>query len=174
MAALIEEEGLDEDGLPMKRRNLHRQQKRKRKHKQVKKVSQDDTEDDNEDGDFLDSSSGQSGDESSSEDKSDVSDIRIISNDEVRSRCIYLLYSILTQFSTQIADLLPSKTAPSTKRTKSTMHAKKKRCTATINELENKDPPHPQKASARDDTTSPDHSAATGTTTSNMGRMKKV
>ncbi|KAF8493819.1 hypothetical protein JB92DRAFT_3127182 [Gautieria morchelliformis] len=70
MAALIEEEGLDEDGRPMKHGNLHRQQKRKRK--PAKKITQeeDKDEDDDEDGNFSDSSSG---DESSSECESDVS-----------------------------------------------------------------------------------------------------
>ncbi|KAF8484171.1 hypothetical protein JB92DRAFT_2837085 [Gautieria morchelliformis] len=58
MAALIEKEGLDEDGRPTKRPNLHRQQKRKRK--QPKKTMQEEVEDedDDEDRDFSDSSSG--------------------------------------------------------------------------------------------------------------------
>jgi hypothetical protein len=77
MAALIKEEGLDEDGHPTKHRNLHCQQKCKCK--QAKRTTQEDNEDDNEDGNFPDSSSG---DESSSESKSDVSDNRI-SNNEV-------------------------------------------------------------------------------------------
>ncbi|KAF8532244.1 hypothetical protein JB92DRAFT_3104010 [Gautieria morchelliformis] len=78
MAAFIEE-GLDEDGRPMKRRTLHHQQKRKCK--QVERIMQeeDKDEDDDEDGDFSDSSSG---DEPSSESKSDVSD-NMIPNHEI-------------------------------------------------------------------------------------------
>ncbi|KAF8527796.1 hypothetical protein JB92DRAFT_2826158 [Gautieria morchelliformis] len=66
---LIEEEGPDEDGRPMKHGNLHRQQKGKRK--QAKKIMQeeDKDEDDDKDGDFSDLSSG---DKSSSESKSDI------------------------------------------------------------------------------------------------------
>jgi hypothetical protein len=77
MAAFIEEEGLDEDGCPMKCRNLHHQQKHKCK--QTKKVIQEDNEDNNKDSDFSDSSLG---DGSSIELVSDMSNDRI-SNDKV-------------------------------------------------------------------------------------------
>ncbi|KAF8513509.1 hypothetical protein JB92DRAFT_3116283 [Gautieria morchelliformis] len=156
MAALIEEEGLDEDGRPMKHGSLHRQQKRKRK--PAKKIAQeeDKDEDDDKDGDFSDSSSG---DESSSESESDI------------------------------ADMLPSKTAPSTKRTKSTTHAqqiqsalasskaksmthaKKKPRKATVEEVEVED-------SSRNTATcnraaSPDPPAPTETMTSSTEQRKK-
>jgi hypothetical protein len=84
MAALIEEEGLDEDGRPVKRQNLRRQQKRKRR--QAKKIVPHEgevievQEEDDEDGNF---SNPTSSDESSSESESNGSDN--ISNDEVRS-----------------------------------------------------------------------------------------
>ncbi|KAF8491776.1 hypothetical protein JB92DRAFT_3100466, partial [Gautieria morchelliformis] len=100
MAASIEKEGLDEDGRPTKHLNLHRQQKRKCK--QPKKTMQEEVEDedDDEDRDFSDSSSG---DVLSSESESNVSDNTIPNH--------------------EIADMLPSKTAPSTKRTKSATRA---------------------------------------------------
>jgi hypothetical protein len=108
MAALIEEEGLDENGLPEKRRSAHRQRKRKRK--QVKKVVQGEDEDDDEDSEFLSSGSGDS-DESGSESDSNGSD-GMIRNDEVYSS---LLLFILCSPCFQIADMLPLKKAPSTK-----------------------------------------------------------
>ncbi|KAF8472426.1 hypothetical protein JB92DRAFT_1915932 [Gautieria morchelliformis] len=79
MTALIEKEGLDEDGRPMKHLNLHRQQKRKRK--QPKKTMQEEVEDedDDEDRDFSDSSSG---DVLSSESESNVSDNTIPNHEE--------------------------------------------------------------------------------------------
>jgi hypothetical protein len=92
MAALIKEEGLDEDGRPMKHRNLRQQQKRKRK--QTKKVPQEDNEDDSKDGEFSDSSSD---DGSSSGSESDESD-NTISNDEVCFSLYYIYPSLLTHF----------------------------------------------------------------------------
>jgi hypothetical protein len=76
MVVFIEEEGLDEDGLPMKCQKPHHQQKCKCK--QAKKVTQDNNEDNNND-EFLDSSSGNA---SSLESESNMSDSRI-SNNEV-------------------------------------------------------------------------------------------
>jgi hypothetical protein len=52
MAALIEEEGLDEDGEPKKHLNPHRRP-RKRKRKQAKKSTEEAGNDDSEDSDFL-------------------------------------------------------------------------------------------------------------------------
>ena len=79
MAALIEREGLDEDGHPVK--CLIPCCHQKRKHKQTKKTTQKDRDDDDEDSDFLSSGSG---DESSSESNSNGSD-GMIPNDKVFS-----------------------------------------------------------------------------------------
>ncbi|KAF8510013.1 hypothetical protein JB92DRAFT_3119314 [Gautieria morchelliformis] len=166
MAALIEEEGLDEDGRPMKCGNLHRQQKRK--HKPAKKIAQeeDKDDDDDEDGEFSDSSSG---DKSSLESESDVSHHMIPGH--------------------EISDMLPSKTAPSTKRTKSTTraqqiqlalasskaksmtHAKKKPRKATVEEVEVED--SSRNAVTRNRAASPDPSAPTETMTSSTEQRKK-
>jgi antitoxin (DNA-binding transcriptional repressor) of toxin-antitoxin stability system len=86
MAALIEEEGLDEDGHPVKHL-IPRRRRQKRKRKQTKNTTQEDRDNDDEDGDF--SSSG-SGDESTSASDSNGSD-SMIPNDEV---CFALLLSI--------------------------------------------------------------------------------
>ncbi|KAF8509847.1 hypothetical protein JB92DRAFT_3119562 [Gautieria morchelliformis] len=167
MVALIEEEGLDEDGRPMKHRTLHRQQKCKRK--QVKKIIQeeDTDEDDDEDGDFSDSSSG---DEPSSESESDVSDDMIPNH--------------------EIADMLLSKTAPRTKqnkattraqqiksasassKAKSTAHAKKKLRKAMVEEVEYEG--SPRNVSVHNHATAPDPAALTEIIMSNMEQRKKV
>ncbi|KAF8225491.1 hypothetical protein L208DRAFT_1380606 [Tricholoma matsutake] len=130
MVALIEEEGLDKDGLPEKRRSAHCQHKCKCK--QAKKVVQGEDDNDNEDSEFLSSGSGDL-DESGSESDLNGSD-GMIPNDE-------------------IADMLPLKMAPCTKQTKSTAHsqqmnpasgsstassmtrAKKKSCKTTVEEI---------------------------------------
>jgi hypothetical protein len=80
MAALIEEEGLDEDGNPIKRRTSF-QCKSKQKLKQHKSTATvgDDADEDKDDGDFSASDSGQS----HSFSKSDDSDVEMLSNDEV-------------------------------------------------------------------------------------------
>jgi hypothetical protein len=117
MAALIEEEGLDEDGRPTKQQNLHRPRKHKCTGKQAKKAIQEAGSDDSEDGDFLTSGSD-SGSASESESGSDGLEV-IIPTDEVRSCCLHCDWFLMLSCWTQIADMLPSKTAPSAKRTKS-------------------------------------------------------
>ncbi|KAF8234454.1 hypothetical protein L208DRAFT_1376953 [Tricholoma matsutake] len=147
MAALIKEEGLDKDGHPMKCLiPCHHHQKCKCK--QTKKTIQEDRDDDDDDSDFLSSGFG---DESSSESDSNRSDNMIL-NDE-------------------IADMLPLKTGPSNKSTKSTTclqqmnstsasksmtHAKKKSCKVTVEEVEDKD--SPQNVSVCNCAASPDQS----------------
>jgi hypothetical protein len=183
MAALIEEEGLNEDGLPEKRRSAHRQHKRKCK--QVKKVVQGEDKDDDEDSEFLSSGSGDS-DESGSESDSNGSD-GMIPNDKVYSS---LLLFIPCSPCFQIADMLPLKMAPSTKQTKSmlcsqqmnlasgfstaksTMHAKKKSCKTTVKEVEDED--SPQNISACNRAASPDPPAPTEMMSSNTEQKKKV
>ncbi|KAF8493327.1 hypothetical protein JB92DRAFT_2835197 [Gautieria morchelliformis] len=174
MAALIEEEGLDEDGRPIKYRTLHHQQKHKCK--QVKKIMQeeDKDEDDDEDGDFSDSSSG---DKPSSESESDVSD-NMIPNHKVHFSYIY-----------QIADMLLLKT-PSTKQNKATTrtqqiksasaslkaksmaHAKKKLRKPMVEEVEYEG--SPRNVSAHNHATSPDPAAPTEIMMSNMEQRKKL
>jgi hypothetical protein len=89
MAALIEEEGLDKDGLPEKCWNAYCQCKHKHKHKQVKKAVQGEDDDDDEDSEFASSGSGDS-DESGSESDSNGSD-DIIPNDEVYSSLLFFI-----------------------------------------------------------------------------------
>jgi hypothetical protein len=84
MAALIEEEGLDEDGQQRKQSNTRHLRKRKRKHKQAKKMLDADDNDD-EDSDFLTSGSG---DESSAESGADESE-GVIPNEEVSFLPLY-------------------------------------------------------------------------------------
>ncbi|KAM6491786.1 hypothetical protein JOM56_012826 [Amanita muscaria] len=139
MAAFIVEEGLDEDGLPEKHPGRSERRQRKRKRKQARSVVQEEGDDDNEDSDF--SNSGTS-DESSSQSESNGSDD--IPNDE-------------------LADVLPSKTAPITKRSKmmtarsrqinsasvsskakSTAHVKKSRKVIVVEEVEDEDTSSPR------------------------------
>lgn len=164
MAALIKEEGLDKDGHPMKCLiPCHHHQKCKCK--QTKKTTQEDRDDDDDDSDFLSSGFG---DESSSESDSNRSDNMIL-NDEV---CSTLLLPIsYSPGFLQIADMLPLKTGPSNKSTKSTTclqqmnstsasksmtHAKKKSCKVTVEEVEDKD--SPQNVSVCNCAASPDQS----------------
>ena len=170
MAALIEEEGLDEDGQPKKQQNP----RRPCKHKQVKKAMQEpgDGGSDN-DSDFLSSSAG---DELSSKSSSDGSE-GSIPNDEVSSS-LPLPYPIPYIHAFQLADMLPSKTAPITsKRTK----------LATRSQQQiNRSSPHAlkksRKATAEDDdshrsvrcTASPDPPAAAETMMRNAEQRKKV
>ncbi|KAM6491683.1 hypothetical protein JOM56_012845 [Amanita muscaria] len=109
MAALIEEENLDEDGKPTKRRTSSRR-KSKRKLKPPKSTAAagptNDADEDKDDGDYSASDSG--GQLNSSSESVGESDVEIVSNDE-------------------LADMLPSKTAPKTQRTKSGPPKKKSR-----------------------------------------------
>jgi hypothetical protein len=83
MAALIEEEALDEDGRPKKQSNPRRLRKRKRK--QAKKTTQK-ADDSDEDSNFLTSSSSE---ETTSESGSDKAE-GVIPNDEVDSSLPFL------------------------------------------------------------------------------------
>ncbi|KAM6489484.1 hypothetical protein JOM56_012659 [Amanita muscaria] len=85
MAALIEEENLDEDGKPTKRRTSSRR-KSKRKLKPPKSTAAagptNDADEDKDDGDYSASDSG--GQLNSSSESVGESDVEIVSNDEVR------------------------------------------------------------------------------------------
>ena len=143
MVALIEEEGLDENGLPRKHQSAHHQRKCKRKQGKNRGVQ---GEGEDEDSDFLSSSSGNS-DSDGSESDLNGSD-GMIPNDEVYPSLCIEIYSMLSVsfLFFQIADMLPSKTAPQTKsktcsQQKSTMHAKKKSHKTTVEEVEDEDSP---------------------------------
>jgi len=169
MAALIEEEGLDEDGQQKKQSNPRRIRKRKRKQT---KTTPDAGNGDNEDSDFLTSGSA---DESSSESGSDGSE-GVIPNEEVSPSSSTTIIHFLSTLLSQIADILPSKTAPSTKRTKSATssqpHKSKKACKATVEDIE--DDNNLRNASARNHTTPLDLPPTTNTMTSNPAQKKKV
>ncbi|KAM6503723.1 hypothetical protein JOM56_000666 [Amanita muscaria] len=122
MAALIEEENLDEDGKPIKHRtSSHRKSKRKRKPRKSTggTTAGDDADEDKDDGDYSASDSG--GQLVSSSESDGDSDVEMLSNDE-------------------LADMLPSKTAPKTQRTKSGA-PKKRSCKATVEDVEDEGSP---------------------------------
>ncbi|KAF8233226.1 hypothetical protein L208DRAFT_1267987, partial [Tricholoma matsutake] len=144
MAALIEEEALDIDGQLKKQSNPCRPCKRKQK--QAKKTMQM-TDDSDEDSNFLTSSSGEESTAKSGSDRADG----VIPNDE-------------------IADMLPSKTAPITARTKTTTCSKKAR-KVTVEDVEDAD--SPRNVSVQNRAASPDPPAATETMTSNTEQQKK-
>ncbi|KAN0130680.1 hypothetical protein V8E53_011573 [Lactarius tabidus] len=128
MAALLEEERRDIDGQLIKYPDSQQRQEQRRKRKLKLKskranITTNDAEDDSEgDGDFSASDSehtSSTGPESN--DSNGV--VAQIPNDEV-------------------ADLLPSKTAPKTKRMKATTHTKKKSRAVEVREVGDDDSPH--------------------------------
>ncbi|KAF8222808.1 hypothetical protein L208DRAFT_1381697 [Tricholoma matsutake] len=126
MAALIEEENLDEDGNvqvgKLNKRCISSYWKSEQKLKPSMSTATIGNADD-EDKDDRDYSASNSDHKSDSSSESDGdSDVKMVSNDE-------------------LADILPPKTAPKTQCTKSAP-PKKKSCKATIKEVEDEDCPH--------------------------------
>jgi hypothetical protein len=145
MAALIQEERLNEHGQPAKRH----QAKRKVKNKNRAAVHTEDIDDDDNDDTFSGSDSEQDSDGGSE------TEIEAISNDEVRCSHVARFACVNLLLVIQLVDLLPSKTAPKTKRTKQ-IHAKKSR--KVIIEIDKDSPQRP----------SPHINGAAATTTSSQ------
>ncbi|KAM6491951.1 hypothetical protein JOM56_012589 [Amanita muscaria] len=82
MAALIEEENLDEDGKPTKRRTSSRRKSKRKLKPRKSTAAADDAVEDKEDGDYSASDSG--GQLDSSSESVGGSDVEIVSNNEVR------------------------------------------------------------------------------------------